>query len=305
MNFRGLDALRAFVETGSVSNAADRLLRTPPQVSRILSALEEEVGFKILSRNGRHLVLTEDGKEFYRHAVHVIDARDDLQRHANVLKSGQKKTIRIIAAPIVAHALINTALSRFLSDHPDIDVQLDARIRLDLETWVGKEEFDLGVVFLPLKTDSFEIRPLVEARAVAAVHRTHPLASKDEVTFEMLAQYDIVTMDTRSILRSHLDSLAAQYGCPLKIRVEAPNGVVACQLANANIGCCLTDPFVARSSGMTDIVLRRFEPPISVRYGLIFPKWTPRSQVVEDLAEEIVQFANEQITEAWIAPTKR
>ena len=304
MKFRGLDALRAFVETGSVAKAADRLLRTAPQVSRILSTLEDEVGFKIFTREGRNLILTEEGKEFYRHAAQVVDARDDLLRHANVLKSGHNKTLRIIAAPIVTHALINTALSRFLSENPDINVRLDARVRLDLETWVGKEDFDFGIVFLPLKTESFDIRPLLKARAILVVHRSHELAGQDVITFEQLVEHDIITMDKRSSLRTQLEALAAQTGRTLKIRVEAPNGVVACQLANANVGCCLADPFVARSSGMTDIVLRRFEPSIPIRYGLIFPKWTARTQIVENLAAEIIRYGKMQVAEDWMAPAR-
>lgn len=42
---RSLEAFRAFVETGSVNGAADRLLRTPAQISRLLSSLEQDLGF--------------------------------------------------------------------------------------------------------------------------------------------------------------------------------------------------------------------------------------------------------------------
>lgn len=304
MNLKGLDAFRAFVEAGSVAKAAERIKRTPPQVSRILSGLEDEVGFKVFVRSGRNLVLTEDGQEFYQHVVHVLDVRDDLERHAHFLKSGQKKTIRIIAAPIVAHALINKALARFLSDRPGIDVQLDARIRVDLENWVHQEDFDIGIVFLPLRTDRFEIRPLIEVKAVAVLHTTHSLVDNDVITFEQFVEHDVVAMDTRSLLRSHLDMLARQRGRTLRVRAEVPNGLVACQLVGANVGCSLSDPFVARSSGMTDIVLRRFEPSIPVRYGVILPRWKPRKAVVEDLIEEISRFARQQLDEPWMAPAR-
>lgn len=305
MNVRELDALRAFVETGSVAKAADRLLRTAPQISRTLAALEEEVGFEILSRNGRNLVLTERGMEFYKHAEQVLSACDSLERHAKTLRRGEKRSIRIIAAPIVSHALINKALARFLTRHPQVEIQLEARIRLDLETWVSKEAFDVGIVFLPLRSDSFDIHPLLDVKAVVAVHPDHCLAANDVITFDELVEHDIVTMDKRSVLRSHLDSLSVQSGRELKVRVEVPNGVVACQLASANIGLCLSDPFVARSSGMNDIVLRRFEPSIPIRYGLIYPRWIRRNQIVDELVDEIVQFAKEQLEEDWIIPALR
>ncbi len=62
---RSLEALRAFVDGGSVSQAAVRLGRTQPQVGRLLSALEQELGFALFDRQNRRLTLTADGREYY------------------------------------------------------------------------------------------------------------------------------------------------------------------------------------------------------------------------------------------------
>ena len=45
MRLNRLQALRAVLETGSVTEASRRVHRTQPQISRLISALEEEVGF--------------------------------------------------------------------------------------------------------------------------------------------------------------------------------------------------------------------------------------------------------------------
>lgn len=302
MNFRGLDALRAFVEAGSIAQAAEKMLRTPPQVSRILAALEEEVGFQILVRKGRNLVLTKRGVEFYRHVEHVLSARDDLQHHARTLRRGEVHAIRIISAPIVAQAMISGALAQFVERNPQIEIQLDARARLELEQMVAAGTFDIGIAGLPLNGDAFEIRPLVEINSVVSVPLGHPLASQEVISFEALARHPIVTMDQPTHIRSHLESLSKQYGRKLKLRVEVPNGLVACQLARAGIGPCLTCPFVARSAGLEGVVLRRFEPALSLRYGLIFPSWAQTNQLVEDLAAEIVAQTQRSLREDWIAP---
>ncbi len=76
MNFKGLEALRAFMEGGSLNQAAERLHRTQPQVSRLLAALEDELGFPLFSRNKRRLVPTPEAREFYaqiEHALYCLD----------------------------------------------------------------------------------------------------------------------------------------------------------------------------------------------------------------------------------------
>ena len=45
MRLNRLQALRAVLETGSVTEAAHRIHRTQPQISRLISALEDEEVF--------------------------------------------------------------------------------------------------------------------------------------------------------------------------------------------------------------------------------------------------------------------
>jgi DNA-binding transcriptional LysR family regulator len=65
VNLKSLEALRAFMEGGSLKEAAERLHRTQPQVSRLLASLEEEAGFPLFTRKNRRLALTDQAREFY------------------------------------------------------------------------------------------------------------------------------------------------------------------------------------------------------------------------------------------------
>ena len=54
MNMQRLRAFQAIMESGSVTSAADELRLTQPAVSKLLKALELEVGFPLFRRtNGR------------------------------------------------------------------------------------------------------------------------------------------------------------------------------------------------------------------------------------------------------------
>ncbi|MGR3378923.1 LysR family transcriptional regulator [Salipiger abyssi] len=287
LNHRSLEAFRAFVETGSVSGAADRLLRTAPQVSRLLSALEDELGFPVLSRHGRRLRLTREGKEFYAETERVMLAFDEAERRAEQIRRGRKEHLRILVAPFISHAVINGSLARVMKKRPRMTAQVDARVRLDIDLWVGQETFDLGIAPLPIKEGAFEVEPFLNLPMMVAMHPDHPLAAQKIVTFDDFAARPIVSTHARSLLGQHLESLCKQTGKRLDVRVEARNGVIACQMAGLDLGCCLTDPFVALSSGVENLVLRPFEPVGMLHYGFLYPAWASRTDVVKEVAAEI------------------
>ncbi|WP_138466560.1 LysR family transcriptional regulator [Poseidonocella sp. HB161398] len=287
LSHRSLEAFRAFVETGSVNGAADRLLRTPPQISRLLSALEEELGFPVLARHGRRLRLTREGTEFYRETELVLQAFDDAERRADQIRRGRKEHLRILVAPFISHAVINRSLAEVMKKRPRMTAQIDARVRLDIDLWVGQETFDLGIAPLPVKAGAFEVEPFLDLPMMVAMHPGHPLAARKIVTFDDFAAHPIVSTHARSLLGQHLEALCTQSGKRLDVRVEARNGVIACQMAGLDLGCCLADPFVALSSGVESLVLRPFAPQGMLRYGFLYPSWASRTEVVEEVAAEI------------------
>ncbi len=302
-NQRGLEALRAFVETGSVSRAAERLGRTQPQVGRLLSALEQEVGFSLFGRDSRPLSLTREGREFYAHAERVLLGHDGLQRFAAQMCRGSRDHLRILTAPFIAHAMVADAVATLAKRSPSFTASIESRVRLDIETWVGQETFDLGVTILPLSHAAFETEEFLRVEAMVAMPPDHPLVAQEVVTFDQFVAEEVIVTHPRSILRQHLERVGRAAGKPLKVRFEATNGVIACQLTGRGLGCCLCDPFVARSSGVPDLVLRPFRPAFPLQYGFLHPTWQSRSPMVLELAAEISKVAKAQ-SEALFSTTK-
>ncbi len=214
---------------------------------------------------------------------------DDLERRADQIRRGKTGHIRILTAPFVSHAVINQSLARVMQRYPDMTANVDARVRLDIDVWVAQETFDLGIAPLPVKEVFFEIEPFLDLPMVAVMHPDHPRAALKTVTFDDFSSHQVIATHARSLLGQHLDGLVAASGKRLNVRIEARNGVIACQLAALNLGCCLADPFVALSSGAKDLVIRPFEPMGMLRYGFLYPASMERTPLVDEVAEEIRQ----------------
>ena len=294
MNIKGLEALRAFMEGGSLNEAAQRLHRTQPQISRLLAALEEEVGFALFSRQKRRLVPTHEAREFYAHVEHALYSLDEVRQASARVRARQRRHVRILTAPHVTDALLADAIATMTEEDPGFTASIDSRSRLDIELWLGKEQFDLGITVLPLDSDAIEVEPMVTVRAVTVMRQDHPLAAKKTVGITDLVDLPLVANAPRTVMRQCLEAAFRKIGAKPKIRLETPNGLVACELAGRGLGLALADGFVARSSLKPGMVIRPFEPAIELPYVFIFPNWQARTRTVNRLATLVREAAQRQ-----------
>lgn len=83
------DRLRAFVwtiEEGRISEAAKRLCRTQPAVTRMIQMLEDQVGAQLIDRRARPLQPTEAGVRMLKDANLILQAADRIA--SGVVRSG-------------------------------------------------------------------------------------------------------------------------------------------------------------------------------------------------------------------------
>jgi DNA-binding transcriptional LysR family regulator len=116
--------LREVAERGTVTAAAEALAYTPSAISQQLSVLEDEVGTKLLERQGRNVVLTPAGEVLLSHAPAIFDA---LERASNAVAqaSGQVAgRVMVGALQSVMAVLIPDAFRRIADEFPLIDLGL-------------------------------------------------------------------------------------------------------------------------------------------------------------------------------------
>lgn len=120
-----LFGLRLFVRvarTRSFSAAGRELGLSQPSVSRLMAALEEEVGSALLTRSTRAVTLTEAGAEYLERVESILAALEEADHFAR--GTGELRgALRIAASLPFALREIIPRLDRFLSQHPHLRIE--------------------------------------------------------------------------------------------------------------------------------------------------------------------------------------
>lgn len=78
MELRQLHCLVECARTQSFSQAATLLFTTQSNVSKMISALEDELGHKLFVRNQKGITLTEKGRQVYHYALGVMECTNNI-----------------------------------------------------------------------------------------------------------------------------------------------------------------------------------------------------------------------------------
>ncbi len=142
MDLNSLIIFKKIADLGGITKAAKGLGLPKSAISQRLSRLEEALGGRLFHRTTRNITLTEFGETMYRHAALIAEQRDMMLDFANSTTEAATGLIRMTSPPDLGAHLISTALKRFMSEHPDIRVELDLSTRfVDL----ASEGIDLAI----------------------------------------------------------------------------------------------------------------------------------------------------------------
>ncbi|CAM3689767.1 LysR family transcriptional regulator [Bordetella tumulicola] len=297
MNYRAFEALHAFVEGGSIAQAALRLNRTQPQVSRLLSQLEEDAGFEIFTKVGRRLELTEDGQALYQRVYGLLRAQDAVHDFAEDMRHGRRDRVRIIAANHIIDGMAAEALGHCRLQTPDFSAALTARMPAELQWWLAQQQFDVALVQLPLEHPAIETELFCQSEIVAVMHPDHPYAGRAQIEPKDVQKESYISLGRRSILEQRCLASFEATNASANSDLEVSFSTTAIQLAAMGCGIALAEPMAALAQRHLDIVIKPFRPITKLHYGMVFPKGKRRSPATEQFVQALRRCADQKAKE--------
>jgi DNA-binding transcriptional LysR family regulator len=157
-----LDELAIFVrivEDGSLARAASRLRRSPPAVTRALSALEGRLGVRLIDRTTRRLAPTEAGRLLYDKARGLLG---DYEAATLGVREAPVRGLLRVAAPVqFGRRHVAPIAMAFLDAHADVEIEL---LLADRNVDLIDQAVDVAVRIGPLADSGLTARHVGELK---------------------------------------------------------------------------------------------------------------------------------------------
>ncbi len=201
-----LQQLTYFIEVaaeGSITGAAELLYVAQPTMSAAMKDLESRVGRTLLSRSARGVTLTEEGAEFLGYARQVVEQMSLLEQRY----LGQPPSRRLLGVSAQHYSFVVEAFIRMV--HAGEAEQYEFSLR-ETRTWdiiedvrtlrselgvLYRNDFNRKVIDKLLRDSGLVFHPLFAAVPHIFISRQNPLASREKVTLDDLADLPRLTFD--------------------------------------------------------------------------------------------------------------
>jgi DNA-binding transcriptional LysR family regulator len=196
-----LRVLRAVSEAGSFSAAADALDYTQPAVSKIVAALELELGTTLIDRGTRPLRLTDAGEALALRAGAALEQLAAARVEVEAIGQLDRGKLSVATFSSAGAALVVDALRELRREHPGVDVSIAEKSMPSAAIHALREcDFDLVVTFdYPgagaVVGEGLEVHHLMDDPMDLVVPSGHRLAGRSRVGFRDLADEDWLLPD--------------------------------------------------------------------------------------------------------------
>lgn len=251
------------IETGSLSAAAEKLHYTTSGISRMMAALESEIGFPLLLR--RHegvsptaecLALLPSIREFLFHA-------EACRMQAKRLLGLETGSVTIGTAYGAYYGLLAEVIASFRKKYPGVVVQLRSGYSSQLARMLEERQLDLCII--SRREGRFDWYRLFDDELVAWLPAEHSEGRNGSLPLSVFAEEPYIEIFPGQ--DSDNARLFREYGISPNTRFTTTDSYSACSMVEAGLGITLNNALNSRDRGDRIQVLP-LEPRQSVEIGL-------------------------------------
>ena len=287
MNFRQLEAFRHVILTGTTKEAAKRMFVTQPAVSRLINALEEELGFPLFNRLKGRLQPTGTGLRFYEAVEQNFLGLERLDQTAARIRLSEPRELKIACTPALSATLLPSAIKAYRVYSPDIMINVDTVIVPDLLERIQQIRVDLAVTLAFPPITGIEVEPMLETENYCAMPISHPLATKDVITPEDLVGFPLIkALPSGPLTWEEEEEIIKKAGVEPKYVMAYHTSHTGYAMIAQGLCIGLMEPFAAKH-WRSQVTLRPFRPRVKLTYALVYPSPMIPSKPIYDFCETV------------------
>lgn len=227
MNIIQIEYFMDLVETKSFRKTADNMYISQPAVSKQISLLEQEFGFRLFERAYRNVTLTPYGQIMYDYFKEASDSFQAAFAKAKELKKNEGGEIRFGMMEEADVGNLFVLISEFRTENPDVQLTIErvppSQLMIDVDA--PKYDIIMNQDIHVRNRNLVETIPVCRREFIALISEQNPLSKKKDLCFEDLKN---LTLYVPALTEDSSMITVAQYICgkhgmmPMKTKI-VPN----------------------------------------------------------------------------------
>lgn len=158
MNLLHLQYFYIVAKEQGFTNASKALRIQQPAISRMVKLLEEDLGFKLFEKLGRHVQLTAKGMDVFKHCEKIFGSVEELKQSLGKISGETKGPLKLAASEPIASHFLPTILEKYLVTHPKVYPNIYSGPASMLFGQIENGNMEIGIFFhIPELSEKLEI----------------------------------------------------------------------------------------------------------------------------------------------------
>ncbi len=212
MEFHQLHYFKTIAETENVSTASRKLHVSQPFLSRIIKSLEEELNVQLFDRNGKKIIINENGKILYTYATQILELHDEAIKKLTNKTVSFSQSLHI--SMLNSTKLFPELIRRFCEANPNINISV---LRFTSIQEIP-ENCDIIIHASESLAEITNSTVLLQEECLLGMSVNHPLAIEPIITARMLEKQPFLLLTQENTL----GDLTRRYFKPIGINPNVP-----------------------------------------------------------------------------------
>lgn len=258
----------------NVTQAANRLMNSQPNVTRAIKNLEEALGCRLFLRSNRGVRLTPEGEKLYAHiapAVEHIQAGEEAVAADQSLRSG---IVTIAASEIALRCCLLPVLGAYRRNHPGVRIRVSNHSTSQAVAALREGLADFAVVTaaddLPKGLSQRWVRDIQE---VPVCGEAFSFLQGRALSIAELSQYPLIGLGPDTVSFRFFSRVFSQHQAPFRLDIETATADQILPFVREGLGIgFVPEEFLREASSPASIQVLSLKDPIPKRSILLLKR---------------------------------
>ena len=241
MNLYHLRVFLTVAEHEHITRASEELILSQPAVTKIIQSLEHQVGFELIERHGRRIVLTHAGRLLHGYARRIFALEREMLQALEALRDIEVGEVNLAANTTTGVYLLPPIVARFRARYPQVNLHITILNSHEIVEQTLNWNLDFGLVegdpsVLPpdLTVETFARDELV--LVVAPGHRWSELPV---LRPEALRNEELLLREQGSGIREVIEHALRAQGVQVQPLLTLPDNEAIKQMVISGVGAAI------------------------------------------------------------------